>query len=35
MIFQDQKLCIIKVAQEIWNRAAGRKFDISESCIRA
>ncbi|KAG0443781.1 hypothetical protein HPB47_014536 [Ixodes persulcatus] len=30
----EQKLKIISVAEEIGNRAAGRKYDVDESCIR-
>ena len=29
-----EKLRIIEEAENIGNRAAGRKYDVSESCIR-
>jgi transposase-like protein len=30
----SEKLRIVQEAEEIGNRAAGRKYDVSESCIR-
>ena len=32
--FQKEKLRIIEEAENVGNRAAGRKYDVSESCIR-
>ena len=29
-----EKLRIIEVAENVGNREAGRKYDVSESCIR-
>jgi transposase-like protein len=30
----SEKLRIVRVAEEIGNRAAGQKYDVPESCIR-